>query len=611
MAGSWNGQYLSAARQKCCFYEVFLTVLPYLKVMPTYCKPLSLLAFFLLFASPTMLLGQFTLEATVIDADHEDPLPYATVMINNSDKGTLTNLEGRFSLLVDKEDSIRISFIGYETLVLPASAIITDPLISLSAQSVTLSSATVYANDDFLYELVAKAGKRLEQVHEQKSKAYFQIVSTTNEQPVEMVQGYYNSQHNNQGLKKLSLKSGRVALAAQDSSYFASLGTTQALGALNLRIPNESFPGIPLQYNRNGIRRRYRLERRADYSNDQLLHIAFEPIRNNRKHFGGEIWIDRQDYTVHKLILRQKDLRYHPLRPVWRASEIERLDLELSYNFEVTGTTVRLSHISWLYAVFLTHDLQGVEEVTQINTEGILRCYDDGQEFFIPLYDYAAGHNDYRKISFLPYNQEFWQRNHGLVYTQAQLEQMQFFYRSGLLLNFDVQSESPFFPENNIYWSGETRLAYYGDVEEEDETALRKKTRVSITRDYDVTVQIFLDVNPSDTGLVYTSATVLDAFKTSFVIEDNAYDAYFLNVFFDLCEIERQALMERIEASDESFATIRQLYQEATQNIAAIKRQYFKEVERGTDLKAMRNWSNRVWKVLRIDNTHYYEMAVR
>ncbi|WP_298502956.1 carboxypeptidase-like regulatory domain-containing protein [uncultured Maribacter sp.] len=85
-----------------------------------------------------------TLTATVIDSASLKPIPYVTVKLNN--KGVITNEEGRFSFLLNKEiketDSLFISCIGYATLGKPIKEI-TGSTISLAPMAIELNPVIV------------------------------------------------------------------------------------------------------------------------------------------------------------------------------------------------------------------------------------------------------------------------------------------------------------------------------------------------------------------------------------------------------------------------------------------------------------------------------------
>lgn len=74
------------------------------------------LLFALLSALPGFLYGQNSISGTVIDKKTQEPLPYATVYIDGTTKGTATDDLGRFTLKnVTFPSTVVFSFVGYKT----------------------------------------------------------------------------------------------------------------------------------------------------------------------------------------------------------------------------------------------------------------------------------------------------------------------------------------------------------------------------------------------------------------------------------------------------------------------------------------------------------------
>ena len=55
----------------------------------------------------------------VITADSSSPIPYATVKIKNEPRGTITNLEGFYSMVVEKKDTVVFSSMGFKSSSYP------------------------------------------------------------------------------------------------------------------------------------------------------------------------------------------------------------------------------------------------------------------------------------------------------------------------------------------------------------------------------------------------------------------------------------------------------------------------------------------------------------
>ena len=76
----------------------------------------SFLTSFLIFLFSVNLFAQKSIDGIVLEADSSDPLVGVTVMVKGTDKGTITSLDGRFSLtLVEDENTLVASFVGYKT----------------------------------------------------------------------------------------------------------------------------------------------------------------------------------------------------------------------------------------------------------------------------------------------------------------------------------------------------------------------------------------------------------------------------------------------------------------------------------------------------------------
>ena len=71
--------------------------------------------FFLI--SPFILFSQSYLKGTIIDGDFQEPLPFANIIISETNDGTTTDFDGNFSFeLSPGTYSAEVSFVGYETV---------------------------------------------------------------------------------------------------------------------------------------------------------------------------------------------------------------------------------------------------------------------------------------------------------------------------------------------------------------------------------------------------------------------------------------------------------------------------------------------------------------
>ncbi len=91
--------------------------------------------------------GRISIEGKVIDVRSGEPLPFAAVRFTGTDIGNTTDENGFFQLeALHYQDSITVSFIGYNSLTLALPADLSRPiLIALEAASVNLTTVDVTA----------------------------------------------------------------------------------------------------------------------------------------------------------------------------------------------------------------------------------------------------------------------------------------------------------------------------------------------------------------------------------------------------------------------------------------------------------------------------------
>jgi hypothetical protein len=69
---------------------------------------------------PILLYAQSQVTGTVVDSN-KDPLIGVSVVVLNSNTGTITNLDGKFSIRATSKDSLVFSYLGYQKITLKAT----------------------------------------------------------------------------------------------------------------------------------------------------------------------------------------------------------------------------------------------------------------------------------------------------------------------------------------------------------------------------------------------------------------------------------------------------------------------------------------------------------
>ena len=94
--------------------------------------------------------------AKIVDAKNGDVLPYASVYIS-AEYGTMSNLEGDFTVMANEDDNIKISYIGYKTIVLKASML--PAIVKMEQISSTLEEVTVTTAESILDNVAKRLDK--------------------------------------------------------------------------------------------------------------------------------------------------------------------------------------------------------------------------------------------------------------------------------------------------------------------------------------------------------------------------------------------------------------------------------------------------------------------
>src|SRR5690349_21364518 len=87
---------------------------------------------------------QEVIRGIIVDSATFKPLPYVNIQIKNTFRGTNTDTQGNFSVLASRKDTLLISLVGYQTIVLPLGD--WEPsMIRMAESKILLKAVTVYA----------------------------------------------------------------------------------------------------------------------------------------------------------------------------------------------------------------------------------------------------------------------------------------------------------------------------------------------------------------------------------------------------------------------------------------------------------------------------------
>ena len=292
----------------------------------------------------------------------------------------------------------------------------------------------------------------------------------------------------------------------------------------------------------------------------------------------------------------------------------EKVDMRYSIFFRQDAGGDRLAHIE------LTYDLSyrmGDQQTRKLHTVAILRPYDLGEPFFEPIFDTPYDRSDHCQITFLPYDSVFWSLNQGLVRTDRQEAALRFFADHGALVGHKDRSftdvDDLLFDGLYTVWSSTSRITRSTIVRSEPpspiqgNTLAENATQARSTK-VDIEATIYLDAYEGPGGYSVRSATILDVFGSRYDLPMESGTNAFLNIWFDLCEIERRRMERDLGYGTLTEEKVRTAHAETMERIERTTLRFEKETSMGKNVEAMQSWNELVLRELGLNNLALFPM---
>ncbi len=108
------------------------------------------------------------LSGIVVDGETSEALPFATLAVAGKTRGTVSNLEGKFVLdrrLFGTGDSLKVTYMGYQTLTLDPASLTSPCEIRLSKSTLNLDEIYVYSEDLTAEDILELVRENYDQNH--------------------------------------------------------------------------------------------------------------------------------------------------------------------------------------------------------------------------------------------------------------------------------------------------------------------------------------------------------------------------------------------------------------------------------------------------------------
>lgn len=579
-------------------------------------KPFKCLFFIPLFLEPFLLLAQnFTqnCEGKIVNALDGEPIAYVHVYVKGCIKGTVSNLEGEFFLQnIKGTDTLVFSFIGFDRWEALAQNVSELEVIKLYPSTEVLTEVTLVNNDQLLYELLANCKKR--QARKVKTaKTYFSLNTFVDSSQVELIECYYNGDFRGYDLDNLKLKNGRISLKPFDTDYFVSVSASRALIEHHLFEKSKYFPRSPFELSKKTLQKEFFVQRESKYRDEEgrvVYAIKYTPKKETALLFYGKAWIDSTSGHLLKVELNSDSTLVSPFIPLFPVDSLKKTAFKISKTFEMQGDKMYVKSIDFKYE--LVYDSQRHGEYT-VQSNAVLYAYSYQDEFLLPFYNaQLRALSDYRKITSAPYNTFFWENIQEFQMDDVVAKNERFANQSVLINDVFNSSQNMylrkgFFERNYVLWSPH-RMHLIDRLPQG--TLYEDLDGMLPSRRYFLQAHLYLDVNTFKDSTHYLLKAVYDPFWSYFHYPDSKRGDAFINMYFDLFEMEKRQLeMDLVNFDTTDAVLLRLKFEASLEKLGRQSRKYIKEVERGKDKQAFERWNALIKKGLDIDNIEFYNLG--
>ncbi|MGC9342203.1 MAG: carboxypeptidase-like regulatory domain-containing protein, partial [Bacteroidales bacterium] len=292
--------------------------------------------------------NRLRIKGTVKDKATGEELPFATIIIHNTNKGIISNLQGEFSFVypASKENPILVvSVIGYKNAYVHVNPENSENLkINLEKDVISLQEVLIrYQNPKEIITNMREniPGNYLSQ--RSSMTAYFREYVQKNNDFLtfsEAIIGIDKSSYN-QFLKfdNVELIRGRKVqnISSEDSVLLKIQSGVNSSLQLDIikNLPDFLSAEFADEY-------QYEFRNMVSYKNQYVYHLGFKPGENiNTSQYRGDLYINKEDYSLlsAEFEVDPRDLRKNPERFLIRKSRFIRIKpLKASYKVEYRST---------------------------------------------------------------------------------------------------------------------------------------------------------------------------------------------------------------------------------------------------------------------------------
>lgn len=259
--------------------------------------------------------GQYDITGKVFDGETGEGLPSATILLEGTYRGTITNQAGDFNLSIEQLPAvIHIRYIGYETVRIEINDLTVSPLVVyLNSSIAELGEITVTEKDPGLsiMELVIERKKLWRNLlTSYKVDAYTRQILSNDTSIVSITESsstaYWNEAKGHKEIQTSRTQTSNIS----ESENFAGVSYMPNFYDDDILIAGYNIVGIT---HPDATRYyRFRLLETSQMDGKPLYRIEVTPRRTRQPLFEGEAWVLGRDYALLEVDLKPNDVVSFP-----------------------------------------------------------------------------------------------------------------------------------------------------------------------------------------------------------------------------------------------------------------------------------------------------------
>lgn len=375
--------------------------------------------------------AQQRLAGRVLDAATGQPVPYASIGVLGTPRGTTSNAEGEFELReVALPGRLVVSELGHrrDTVAVAATAGASQPLqIRLAPASVQLPEVQV---GSYLGELVAKAYRQLRRTNGLRTygQTFYRQVTRLDNEATEVQEMIWDTETSNAGLEGSALAQARFAKKKALITFNNFSIYTKGYSFFNMRDDSSTFNGL-VGPRVTGYMNLKLLGVTQD-GGQSLVEIGFSDKKETATDFmHGSMVINEATNQVLRLRLETSGIHTKSNNPFFKfKNEVMRIEWSLKPSARGAAT------LAYMKVDYQTNLGRGIKSDMAIHVTSFAACY-NGQASPAAGVTYAPAkrnaESDLTSIKHTTYDPAFWRDNPVVKRTPVEEEIMKSFEQKG------------------------------------------------------------------------------------------------------------------------------------------------------------------------------------